>query len=158
MRYVKNIIIAVASLAIVGFAINAFAQGGMMGWGGGWGHHGPGWHHDGWQGSRYGYKMEDLSDDEIEQLENERESFLNTTKGLRQDVYAKELELRSELAKEDPDTKKAAKLQKEISDLIAEFDQKRLDHVIRMKKINPEAGKRLGHRWGGGSGGGYCWR
>ena len=150
--------IGLMAITLMGFGAYAFAHM-ERGYGyHGWGHHGPGWHHDEWSGSKYGDRTGNLSDDEIEQLENERESFINATDGLRQNIRAKEFELRSELAKENPNTTKAAKLQKEISDLIAEFDQKRLDHVIRMKKINPEAGKRFGHRWGGGSGGGYCWR
>ena len=41
MRNFKTIIIAVASVAVVGFAINAYARGGM-GWDGGYGHHGRG--------------------------------------------------------------------------------------------------------------------
>jgi hypothetical protein len=54
---------------------------------------------------------------------------------MAQDVYAKRLELRGELAKKDPDAKKAAELQGEISKLQAEFDQKRIDHLIKVRKI-----------------------
>jgi hypothetical protein len=101
----------------------------------GYGHHKP--MHHGWG---HGY-MENLSDDEIKTLQNERNAFFEATQDLRQETYQKNLELRSELAKKDPDAKKAAKLQKEISKLEANFDQKRLDHQMKMRKISPKAGR-----------------
>ena len=36
MRNLTTVIITIASVAVIGFALNAFAHGGM-GWGGGWG-------------------------------------------------------------------------------------------------------------------------
>jgi hypothetical protein len=86
-------------------------------------------------------------------------------------MYQKSLELRSELAKENPDTKKAAGLQTEISKLKAEFDQQRLNHFLKMRKISPDMGRGFGSGYGmmgsrgrgghgmmgrGGYGGGYC--
>jgi Spy/CpxP family protein refolding chaperone len=148
-------------LAILGFGANAFAGWGMGCDQRGSGYHGPGWHHDGRFGPGNGYRMDDLSDDEIEKLHRERKSFFKATQDLRQDIYAKELSLRSELAKKDLDTDKAQKLQKEISDLEAKMDQKRIDHMINMRKINPNAGRSFMGRGGMGYGrsfGGYCWR
>ena len=55
---------------------------------------------------------------------------------------------------DDPDVKKAQELQKEISNLEATIDQKRIDHMIKMKKINPHAGRGYGSGRGRGSGGG----
>lgn len=148
-------------LAVLGFGANAFAGWGMGYGQRGWGDHGPGWHHEGRYGSGHGYGMDDLSNDEIEKLGKERESFFKATQDLRQDIYAKELALKSELVKENPDANKARKLQKEISDLEAKIDQKRIDHMVNMRKINPNAGRSFMGRGGMGYGraqGGYCWR
>jgi Spy/CpxP family protein refolding chaperone len=101
-------------------------------------HHGPGWQRGGNWGPGY---MGNLSDDEIKALQKEHNAFFEATQDLRQEIYQKNLELRSELAKKDPDAKKAAKLQKEISSLEADFDQKRLDHQMKIRKISPKAGR-----------------
>ena len=58
-----------AVMAIIGFGAYAFA-----GWGMGYGHHGrghygPDYHHEGWGGSGYGHMMDDLSDVDIEKLD-----------------------------------------------------------------------------------------
>ena len=82
-----------------------------------------------------------LSEDEIGKLENERAAFLKETETLRNDMYQKRLELNSELAKETPDIETARKLQKEISDLRSQLDQKRMDHMVSLKKINPNVGR-----------------
>lgn len=160
----KNItnkaLIALTVLAVIGFGAYAFAheEGGYGHYG--WGHHGPG-HHEGWNGPGYDNMNKNLSDDEIAKLEKERESFYRATDDLRQDIYTKELELKIELSKENPDNQRAAKLQKEISGLEAKIDQKRIDHLIKMKKINPDAGRMFMGRGGMGYGpsrGGSCWR
>ena len=151
-------LVIITIVAIIGFGTYAFA-----GWGMGYGHHGrghygPGYHHEGWGGSGYGHMMDDLSDVDIEKLDKARSDYLKATENLRQDLYDKELELRNELAKQDPDAKKAAKLQMDISKLEEKLDQKHLDHMIQVRKINPDAGR--GYRSGmdRGFGGGYCWR
>jgi Spy/CpxP family protein refolding chaperone len=157
----KLALITLTIVAVIGFGSYAFAHS-ERGFGHhGWGHHGPGWHHGGWGGTGYDYMKKDLNDDEIEKLEKERKSFHKATQDLRRDIYTKELELKSELSKENPDKQKASKLQKEISELEAKIDQKRIDHLIEMKKINPNAGRMFMGRGGKGSGrsyGGSCWR
>ena len=100
------------------------------------------------------------SDAEIDQLNEKRQAFFKETEVLRNDINAKELELRAELAKKNPDSKVAASLQKELSELEARFDEKRINHRIEMKKINPDLdGSSMGYRMrrGGGYGSGYCW-
>lgn len=164
MRSVKTMIIAVASVAVIGLAVNAFAHGGMgwgggmMGWGGGYGHHGQGWHHRGDYGPAYDNPM---TKEAVQKLEQQREVFLKETEDLRANIYDKQRELQSELAKEEPDTAKASQLQKEISGLQAQFDQKRIEHMVEMRKTNPNIGRgfeRGGHMMGyGPRGGGYCW-
>jgi len=62
------------------------------------------------------------------------------TQDLRQNIYQKRLELNSELAKKNPDPKKAGVLQKELSGLQGQLDQKRIENRIKMNKINPGFG------------------
>jgi zinc resistance-associated protein len=141
-------ILMVTLIVVMGFYGRAFAHSGM-----GYGHH-YGWgypmtqmHSRGYGGPGCGYWGE-LSEDQIQKLYKEHAAFFEATKDLRGRLYQKRLELRSELAKENPDTNKAAALQKEISELKAEFDQKRLNHFLNMKKINPDIGRGFGGRYG----------
>ena len=159
MKNIRNILIILVVVAVAGIGVNAFAHG-QRGYGHhGWGDKGPGWHHRGWGGPGYGHMMGDLSENEIKKMDELRSAFFNETEELRQDIYAKELELRSELAKENPDAKKAANLQKEISELESKLDQKRVDHMVQMRKIYPEAGRGFMGRGPMGYGyGGSCWR
>lgn len=167
----RKVITVIAVVALVGLGATAFAD-----WSGGGWHRGPGYHHRGWgggPGSGYGSMTDDLSDEEIKVFEKERQAFFKETEPLRQDLYSKELELRSELAKENPDAKKAAGIQKEISNLETQLDQKRVDHMIKMRKINQNAGRGYmmgrggmgygpgsgrGMGYGQGYGGGPCWQ
>jgi Spy/CpxP family protein refolding chaperone len=158
MFNLKAAIITVASIALVGLTINAFAHGGMS-WGGGWGHHDQGWHHQGGYGPGYD---DQLTKEEYSQFDQKREAFFKETQELRSNLFEKERELQNELAKDEPDASKASRLQKEISELQAQFDQKRIDHMIEMRKLNPNIGR--GYMQGGpmmgyGSyGSGYCWQ
>ncbi len=160
-------IVILAAIAMVGLVATAYA-----GWGDGYGHRGRGYHHMGWGGPGYGGDYPDLTDEQIKAIEQERRAFIKDTDDLRQNLYTKELALRSELAKTDADAQKAAVIQKDISKLEAELDQKRLDHIVKMKEVNPEAGRgfmmggrgrggMMGYGYGPGAGrgpgGGYCW-
>ena len=146
-------IIVLTVVAIFGLTTLAFA-----GWGRGYGHmmrdgdRGMGYHHrDGYgQGGYYS----NLSEDEIAKLEQQRAGFLKATDKTRQKLYEKELALRSELAKENPDTSKASSLQSEISRLQSDLDQKRLDYEIQTRKSVPNYDR--GGRGYGSRGGGYC--
>jgi hypothetical protein len=91
--------------------------------------------------------LENLDKDEIKKLDEERTAFFEATKDLRRKIYQKRLELASELAKEDPDAAAASVLQKEISDFKAQMAQQRLEHILRLRKINPDLGRGF---WGGG--------
>jgi hypothetical protein len=171
-----KIITVLAVVAILGIGSYAFAE-----WGGGYGHHGYGRHHmydsdEGYGYGHHGYGRgygpgcdygDDLTQEEIEKLQAQREAFHKDTRKLRRNINQKELALRSELVKENPDTQRALEIQKEISDLRAQMDQKRVDHLIKIRKIAPDAGrgmmKGFGSRGGGrgmgpGSGDRPCWR
>ena len=156
-------IIVLTVVAIFGITTLAFAD-----WGRGQGHmmrggdRGMGYHHRDGYGHGQGGNYSNLSEDEIAKLDQQRSEFFKSTKNIRQKLYEKELALRSELAKENPDTSKASKLQNEISGLQSDLDQKRLDYEIQARKSVPnyDRGSRgYGPMMGYGSrGGGYCMR
>ena len=139
----------IALFALVGFSAQAIAERGM-GYGPypRWGHHPMhAWHHGKNDGPGFGC-WGDLSQEDTQKLEKERADFFEATKNLRANIYQKRLELRSELAKENPDAKKAAELQTEISGLRAEFDQKRLNHFLNLRKITPDIGRGFSDGYG----------
>lgn len=151
-----KIVMVLAVVALMGMGVKALAQTGY-----GSGYYGKGYHRGGWHYGGEGWSSF-LSQDEMKRADAERQAFFKGTEDLRQRMYEKELELRTVLVKKDPDVKKAAALQKELSDLEAQFAQRRLEHVINMKKIHPDLGR--GYP-GGGMGKGYgpcgrgrCWR
>ena len=165
MFTLRKILITIALIAVLGIGINAFAHGGM-GWGGGWGHHRGGMHYQGGSGNG---PVDQLNPEETKQFEQKREAFFSETQDIRTSLFEKERELQNELAKDEPDMARASQLQKEISDLQSQFDQKRIEHMVEMRKLNPNAGR--GYKSGGpmmgsrgsmmgsgyNGGGGYCW-
>jgi Spy/CpxP family protein refolding chaperone len=127
----RNTIILIAVATIFGISAYAFADKGGYGMG----------YHVGWGGPvfggpGYGYKS-DLSEEDYKKFDNQMQTFYKETEPIRQKIYEKELALRSELAKENPDAKKATDLQKELSELESEFNQKRIDHMLALRKTNP---------------------
>lgn len=78
----------------------------------------------------------------IKKLNAEQESFIDSTEALRQTIYAKELYLKAELVKKQPDIDTALGFQKEISEARGRFEQKMIEHLIRMKIISLEAAKK----------------
>ena len=161
-RKVKGIMI-VTIIGIFGFTSLSFAGWGRgCGYGMGNGGRGMGWHHRGGDGSGRMGNYGNLSDEEIAKLDQQRSEFFKATEALRGQLYEKELALRSELAKENPDSKKASTLQHDISKLQGELDQKRLEFEIQTRKASPNFNRAFrGHGRMMGSGyerGGYCWR
>ena len=162
-----KIFMVLAIIAVLAVAVTSFAGWGRGHWGSGY-HMGPGYGmHRGWGGGP-GYQG-DMSEEDIAKLGKERQAFFEATSDLRENLYQKELELRSELAKPEPDAKKAAGIQKEISNLESQLDQKRLEQRIKMRKDFPRFGFRgdgygprgrgmgRGMYGGGGYGPGSCW-
>jgi hypothetical protein len=164
---IVTVVILVAVFAIAATSFAGWGRGGGRGGGANcWGQ-GAGYGSRGYGGQGY---QSNLSEEEMTKLNQERKAFFEATSDLREKLYQKELELRSELAKPEPDAKRAAGIQKEISGLNSELDQKRLDHRIKMRKDFPQFGFRgqgygRGGRgmgrgmYGGGDcyGGGGCW-
>lgn len=152
----KGLLVILTIATVVALSVTAYA-----GWGMGYGPGKEQCQRGGGYGPGSGYMMGNISEDEAKKINDERDAFFKATEELRQDIYSKEMELNSEIAKKNIDTAKAVKLQKEISELEAQFDQKRLDHVIKMKKLNPNLAKGLGFGMGKGMGngpGGPCGR
>lgn len=133
-RNKSKMVMVVTIAAILGIGAYAFADWGGYGMGG-WGHHRGGYHMDR-GGPGYGYKS-DLSEEDYKKLDDQMQTFYKETESIRQKIYEKELALRSELAKENPDAKKATDLQKELSELESEFNQKRIDHMLALRKTSP---------------------
>ncbi len=153
MKLSNKIIIGIAVLAIIGFAGYVFAHDGYRerGWYG---------HHMGW-GPHMGYydtgRNANLSDKEIKKIDKARDDFFKSTEKIREAIYQKRIELRTELSKSDPDTKKLKTVQQELSNLEADLDQKSLDYEVELNKIAPNARERFaGRNFGYGRHGGYC--
>ena len=152
----KKILIAGVSIALTIFSINAFAHS-ERGWGHhGWGHYGI--HH---QEGYYPGNANRMSPEEYEKFEQKREAFFRETQGIRDELFEKNRELDNELAKAEPDAARASQLQKDISALQSQFDQKRIEFMVEMRKLNPNAGRgtMYGNRMMGDRSyrGGYCW-
>ena len=96
-----------------------------------------------------------LSEEEVQKLNQAREKFFEDTRDLRQNIRQKQLALRAEFAKTSPDEKVALEIQKEISTLKAQMAEKRLMHRLEMKKINPYLGFGGQGKGKGGKRGGY---
>lgn len=101
-----------------------------------------------------------LTDDQIKKMESERTAFQLATKDIRQQIHDKRQALQAELTKQTPDASTCATIQKEVSDLQSRFDQKRLTHILEMKKVDPNftdgkgMGRGMGHGMGSPSGSG----
>ena len=101
-------------------------HGGQHMMGGGGGHHSPA-HGD----------SANLSEEQVQKIEQEKQAFQNDSRDIKAQIFQKKLELRAEIAKLQPDPKKAVELQKELSNMDGQLDRKYIDHILRIKTINP---------------------
>jgi hypothetical protein len=145
---VKTGLIMAMVVLMAGFSTTAFAWAGMGG-------------HGGCLMAKGGSdgcpmaNMTGLSPEDVKKLEDERAAFFNETGDLRQKLTEKQDELKLEFSNKEVDVEKAKAVQKEISDLEAQFDQKRIEHMVRMKTLVPDFTPGcLGHGCKGGMGGG----
>lgn len=84
--------------------------------------------------------------------------YYNETENLRNNLWKKSTELSNLLNSPDPDVKKAKEIQKEINDLRAQLDEKRLTYEIEAGKTVPEGRSGMGYgRHMRGYGPGACW-
>ena len=163
----KTLIISAVLLlagAAVVFAHGGYGRGGygghMMGYGPGYGM-GPGMmgNGPGHRGEGRGYGA-DLTEEQQAKLDDAREKFFTETEDLRDRIQEKRFALGGEMRKETPDSGKVVDLQKEISKLEGQFDQKAIQHQLEVRKMLPEKARSgYGRGYGRGyGGGGYCWR
>ena len=138
----RNVMVSLAAVAVMALGSNAFAGKGMGGQDNERGYGGCG-NQSRRGGCAYGQMNADLTPEQREQMETERQAFFDATKNERQDLYAKRLELKAEMAKSQPDLSKASALQQTVSELQGSLDQKRLNHIMNMRKIDPDAGTRF---------------
>jgi Spy/CpxP family protein refolding chaperone len=89
-----------------------------------------------------------LSDEDRAKIDAAREKFFDETRSLRRDMDDQAYALHKEMNSDTPDSGKVAQLQKQLSKLEAEFDQKRVQHQLEMRKLWPEKFKDRG--WGCG--------
>jgi Spy/CpxP family protein refolding chaperone len=128
-KYINKTVLILAAIITIGGGGYAYAD-----WGPGYGHHR-------WMHSGPGYRdWGNLSEEQLQKLDDEREAFFKETEDLRIQLYQKSLELKSELANKNPDANKASEIQKALSNLNAQFAEKRLEHILKMKTAFPEAG------------------
>jgi hypothetical protein len=131
-NYLNNFVIVLAIVTILGFGTNAFAR------------QGAGYCRNVCLNQDAGQKdnccMNNLSEEQIKAIKEQQKTFFDATKDLRQGLYEKEAELMSILDKKAPDAEKAKAVQKDISDLKSQLHQKKIDHYVKMKKINPYCG------------------
>lgn len=143
-----------------------------------WGHH-RGGHHGrmadsgygpamgGGYGTGYGQHMRghgqwaNLSEEDQAKLDQLRTTFFKETQEIRGQIDENRVALRNEMMKDDPDQGKVFKLQKQISELQGNFDQKAIKHQLEVKKLFPDGygypGRGFGMGRGAGRGPGYCW-
>ena len=137
---ITKIVTIMAVLAMVGFGLNVYAGQGKKYQRGQKGYQG---------GGCPGYGA-NLSEEEYQQLAAERQAFFAATEDLRYSIYAKRAELKSVVAQKDADLQQATEVQGALSALQAQLDQKRLEHMFKMKAINPYAGRGMHFKGGRG--------
>jgi len=157
-NFTKKLLIVLTVLAVLGIGATGFAyRGGCLGnqsddYCYGWQKGGPGY--GAYMGSRGCGKMlsgkqgvggkgcfrkgADLNKDQIKQLTETCNAFREANSELRSQIKSKRLELESEFVKTKPDVEKLKTLQKELSEMKAQFSQKRIDQRLKMKAINPD--------------------
>ncbi|MEW5735908.1 MAG: periplasmic heavy metal sensor [Thermodesulfobacteriota bacterium] len=96
-----------------------------------------------------------LSDADLAKWKAERDSFQAATKDLVFSLREKQLALEKVMSADKVDIDKAKALQKDISGISAQLDQKRIEHQVRMKELGFAAGPPEGRGPGCGQGAGY---
>ena len=121
----------------------------VMAWGPGWGRDN---HMMGYRGNgpEYSRDFGNLTPEQKGKLETLDRKFYDETRDMQNHILNKSRELHAVLNGSNPDLYKAKALQKEISALRAELDEKTLSYEIEARRIVP--GQRLGYAYGGGYG------
>jgi zinc resistance-associated protein len=85
-----------------------------------------------------GKVYDNLTDEQRRQLQELYQTFSNEKARLRNEIRSKSAELNTLLNSPNPDDEKAKAFQKEISDLRAKLDQKRVNFRLEVRKIAPD--------------------
>ncbi len=127
----KKTLILITALIAVGFlATQAFSWGpgrSMGGYGGGFSCPGI---------DRYAYN--DLSDAQKDELTTLRQKFIDDTYGLRASMMQKHNEVRLLMETSQPDRTELSRLNAEISDIMKQLQENRIDFMLAAKKVAPE--------------------
>jgi Spy/CpxP family protein refolding chaperone len=147
-KVVKGLIIAMVAICTIAAAISAVAETDLKtascyqscsraGTGGGYG-----------GGCFAGNEM---SDEQIVKISRERDKLLKSTSDIRNKIYEKRKEMAEVISRENPDESRLETLQKDLSELMSEFDQKHIAFILAVKKIAPKYGtaSRPGNKGGG---------
>ena len=86
------------------------------------------------------YRFGNLSEQKREKLQDVQEQFYRETRPLQNKIRDEQYDLNKELDKESPDVKKLKQLQKELSKLRSEYEQKILEYNIEVREIMNEHG------------------
>ncbi len=84
------------------------------------------------------YYLKGLTGERKTAAEKEISAFIESTDNLRKNICGAKKELINEMAKKKPDKKTALKLQKKISKLKTKLHKKQIEHLLNLKKINPD--------------------
>jgi hypothetical protein len=79
-----------------------------------------------------------LDAETVKELNIEQQTFIKATESLRYTVYEKELSLKLELIKKEPDVALVMAFQNELSEHSKKLERKMIEHILRMKKIHLE--------------------
>lgn len=82
------------------------------------------------------------------ELRELRQGFADQTRELREGLQARRLEMRTLMASSSPDAKELKRVQKEMNNLRAQLDDARIDHVLKVKEIDPQAFSGYGRGYG----------
>ncbi len=141
------------SFAVVGilvalslFAAPVFAQ-----------QYGPGPRHGMMNGPGYGppWQDTDLTKEQSSELYKLRQSFIDETASTRADLWSKRGQLYALMSSSTPDEQKVMALVDEINKIKSDLNKKRVEFLLKAKKVSPEAGS---YGFGGpmmGEGGGH---
>jgi len=99
---------------------------------------------------QYGIGGSELSRDQWNKIGKLDQEHYDETADLRNELWKKSTELSNLLNSTDPDVEKAKEIQKEINDLRAQLDEKRLSYELEARKTVPEG--RLDRGYGRGMG------
>ncbi|MBW1750933.1 MAG: periplasmic heavy metal sensor [Deltaproteobacteria bacterium] len=111
----------------------------------------------GGQGFAFACLKGELSESDLEKLGKLRSTFQKESRDTKLEIMSKELAMKSELLKKDSDADTVLALQADISKLKADRDQRRVKHILEMKKINSYAGRCFLNKGAGkGAGGRGC--